>query len=156
MENDEFKLPGTENEDREGPRTRVVSDLFRKVLVSGVGAAFMTEEGIRSLVKELKLPKEVIGAIMAQADRTKGEVVRVVAAEVRSFLESTRMRQDVLRMLTQLRLEIRAEVGIKARDEESTLFAPEVKTKVNVKRKAGGARKASPRSASSGKKKKAE
>lgn len=133
METDDPRY-APEFDDREGSRPRAVSDLFRKVIVSGVGALFMTEEGIRSLVKELKLPKEVIGAVLAQADRTKGEVVRVVGTEVRSFLESTRMREDLLDLLTQLRFEVKAEVGIKRREEESRVFEPAVKAKVEVKR----------------------
>jgi hypothetical protein len=127
-------------DDREGSRPRAVSDLFRKAIVSSVGALFMTEEGIRSMVKELKLPKEVIGAVLAQADRTKGEVVRVVGTEVRSFLESTRMREDLLDLLTQLRFEVKAEVGIKRRDEESRIFEPSVKARVDVKKEENAAK----------------
>ena len=136
METDEHNLPPPDLEDREGMRPRA-ADLLRRVLVSGVGALFMTEEGIRSLVKEMKLPKEVIGAVIAQADRTKSDVARVVGTEVRSFLESTRMREELVRMLTQMRLEVRAEVGFKPRDEASTLFEPTVRGKVAVKRKPG-------------------
>lgn len=136
-------------DDREGSRPRAVSDLFRKVIVSGVGALFMTEEGIRSMVKELKLPKEVIGAVLAQADRTKGEVVRVVGTEVRSFLESTRMREDLLDLLTQLRFEVKAEVGIKRRDEESRIFEPSVKATVDLKKGKEEAKGKAPSSSSS-------
>ncbi len=134
MENDEFNLPPSDFDDREGMRPKA-ADLFRRVLVSGVGALFMTEEGIRSLVKEAKLPKEMIGAVIAQADRTKSDNARVVGTEVRSFLESTRMREELVRMLTQIRLEVRAEVGFKTRDEESTVFEPSAKAKVTVKRR---------------------
>jgi len=135
METDDLNLPPSDLDDREGMRPRA-TDLLRRVLVSGVGALFMTEEGIRSLVKEMKLPKEVIGAVIAQADRTKSDIARVVGSEVRSFLESTRMREELVRMLTQIRLEVRAEVGFKTRDEESTVFEPTVRGKVSVKRKA--------------------
>jgi len=144
VENDDFNFPPSDLDDREGMRPKA-ADLFRRVLVSGVGALFMTEEGIRSLVKEAKLPKEVIGAVVAQADRTKSDIARVVGTEVRSFLESTRMREEVVRMLTQIRLEVRAEVGFKTRDEESTVFEPAVKTKVSVKRRQPASSGAAPR-----------
>jgi len=125
---------GVDPQDTE-TRPRAVSDLFRKVLVSGVGALFMTEEGIRSMVKELKLPKEIIGAVIAQADRTKSDVVRVVGSEVRSFLESSTLRKDLLELATQLRLEVRAEIGIKHKDDDSTVFEPTVKGRVDVRRR---------------------
>lgn len=137
MENDDLNFPPPDLDDREGMRPKA-ADLFRRVLVSGVGALFMTEEGIRSLVKEAKLPKEMIGAVIAQADRTKSDIARVVGTEVRSFLESTRMREEFVRMLTQIRLEVRAEVGFKSKDEESTVFEPAVKAKVAVKRRQAG------------------
>ena len=144
MENDDFTdPPGGEFDDREGMRPRA-ADLFRRVLVSGVGALFMTEEGIRSMVREAKLPKEVIGSVLAQADRTKAEIARAVSGEVRSFLESTRMREELVRMLTQVRLEVRAEVGFKTRDDESSVFEPAVKSKVTVKKTGAAAAKKKP------------
>lgn len=132
MESDDLNLPPAGDE---GMRPKA-ADLFRRVLVSGVGALFMTEEGIRSLVKEMKLPKEVIGAVLAQADRTKGEIARVVGSELRAFLESTRMREELVRVLTQMRLEVRAEIGFKPRDEAGSVFDPEVRGKVAVGRRA--------------------
>ena len=53
-----------------------VPELVRKVAVAGLGALFMTEEGIRNLAGQLKLPKEVLGFIVSQADRTKDELSR--------------------------------------------------------------------------------
>lgn len=106
---------GAEDEDR-GPLLGGVQDAVRRMLVAGVGALFMTEEGIRSLVKELKLSKEAIGFVVAQADKTKTEVTRVVGAELRKFLESTRLRDELLEMLGQLTFEVRAEIGIRRRE----------------------------------------
>src|ERR1700704_2851267 len=94
-------LPGSEWRGREGAgspdaveglRGRA-ADLMKKALISGVGALFMTEEGIRNLVGELKLPKELIGSVLAQADRTKQEVLRVMTEELRSFLSSPALRE---------------------------------------------------------------
>ncbi len=68
----------------EGPGTRegrgatgFVPEFVRKAAVAGLGAVFMTEEGIRSLAGQLKLPKEMLGVILSQAEKTKTEVGRV-------------------------------------------------------------------------------
>lgn len=144
MERDDFTdPPAGDPDDRESVRLRA-GDLFRRVLVTGAGALFMTEEGIRSLVREAKLPKEVIGSVLAQADRTKAEIARVVGSEVRNFLESTRMREEMVRMLTQLRLEVRAEIGFKTADDQSSVFEPAVKSKVTVKKTGAAAAKKKP------------
>jgi hypothetical protein len=90
----------------------------------------MTEEGIRSMVKELKLPKEALGFVIAQADKTKAEIVRVVASELRSFLESAKVREDLVRLLTQLTFEVNAEVKIKPRGEGQPMFEPQIRTRI--------------------------
>ena len=72
----------------------------------------MTEEGIRSLAGQLKLPKEALGFIVTQAERTKGEVSRVVSEEVRRFLQSETLRREFLKLLTGMTLEIKAEVRL--------------------------------------------
>ena len=125
--------------ERDGFRPRA-TDLLRKAVLSGVGALFMTEEGVRSLVKELKLPKEVLSSAMAQADKTKGEIVRIIGGELRTFLQSSKVREDLMAMLTELTFEIRAEVAIKPRGETASVLDPPVKSKVTVKRRAAAKR----------------
>ncbi|HEY0838949.1 MAG TPA: hypothetical protein VGD74_02060 [Vulgatibacter sp.] len=119
--------------DREGFRPKA-ADLLRKAVFSGVGALFMTEEGVRSMVKELKLPKEVLAGAVAQAERTKTEIVRMVGAELRSFLEGSKLREDLLEMLTQVTFEVKAEVSIKPRGEGGA------KSRITVKPKAAARR----------------
>ncbi|HEX8825388.1 MAG TPA: hypothetical protein VF794_36075, partial [Archangium sp.] len=65
------------DEPEEASRAGFVPEFVRKVAVAGLGAIFMTEEGIRSLAGQLKLPKEVLGYILGQAEKTKDEVGRV-------------------------------------------------------------------------------
>jgi len=120
--------------DKEGFRPKA-ADLLRKAVFSGVGALFMTEEGVRSMVKELKLPKEVLAGAVAQAERTKAEIVRVVGTELRSFLEGARLREELVDLLTQVTFEVKAEVAIKHRGEgRSTENRISIKPKVAAKR----------------------
>lgn len=127
----------------EKARGRGVTDLFRKVVVSGVGALFMTEEGIRSAVKELKLPKEALAAALAQADRTKAEVLRIVGSEVRSFLQSANLQEQLIDVLTRLQWDVRAEVAFKKNADGHPV--PVVDAKVRVKRRPVRGRKSSSR-----------
>src|SRR5260370_40601103 len=71
----------------------LVPDLVRRAVLTGVGALFMTEEGLRNLVGEMKLPKDALAFLLAQADKTRSEAVRVVTQEVRRFLESETLRR---------------------------------------------------------------
>lgn len=96
-----------------------VPDFFKRVAVAGLGAILMTEEGIRSLAGQLKLPKEALGFIVSQAERTKAEVGRVVSEEVRRFLQSDTLRQEFLKLLTGMTLEIKAEVRLHPQKKKS-------------------------------------
>lgn len=58
------------------------SDLFKKVLTVGVGAAFLTEESLRGLVGEFKLPKELIASIIESAAKTRNDFLKGLTDEV--------------------------------------------------------------------------
>src|SRR3954462_1102072 len=87
-------------------RAGFVPEFVKKVAVAGLGALFMTEEGIRSLAGQLKLPKEVLGFIVSQAEKTKDEVGRVVSEELRRFLQSEKLRDEFLKLVSGMTVEI--------------------------------------------------
>lgn len=60
------------------------ADLMKKVITVGVGAAFLTEESLKALVSEFKLPKELIAGILEQAGKTKNEFLRTLSQDVLS------------------------------------------------------------------------
>jgi hypothetical protein len=91
----------------------LVPDIVRRAVLTGVGALFMTEEGLRNLVGEMKLPKDALGFLLAQADKTRTEVARVVTQEMRRFLESDRLRREIWKLLTSVSIEINATVNLK-------------------------------------------
>ncbi|WP_309887615.1 hypothetical protein [Archangium sp.] len=97
---------------REESRAGFVPEFVRKVAVAGLGAIFMTEEGIRSLAGQLKLPKEVLGYILGQAEKTKDEVGRVVSEELRRFLQSEKLRDEVLKLVSGMTIEVKAQIRL--------------------------------------------
>jgi hypothetical protein len=108
----------------EEPSKGFVPDIVRRAVLTGVGALFMTEEGIRNLVGEMKLPKDALAFLIAQADKTRGEVTRIVTQEVRRFLESDRLRREIWKLLTSVTLEVNATVQLKPSGE------PQIRAKV--------------------------
>lgn len=101
---------------REG-RAGFVPEFVRKVAVAGLGALFMTEEGIRNLAGQLKLPKEVLGFILSQAEKTKDEVGRVLTEEVRRFLQSEKLREEFVKLMSGMTLDVRAQIRLVPSDE---------------------------------------
>jgi hypothetical protein len=105
---DEDELGDAPGDPARGP----IVELMRKFAFAGLGALFMTEEGIRSLAGQLKLPKEALGFVLSQAERTKDEVGRVLSEEVRRFLRSDKLRADFLQLLSGMRVEVTAHVRL--------------------------------------------
>lgn len=143
---DEATDPLFEDVGKESSRAGFVPEFVRKVAVAGLGALFMTEEGIRSLAGQLKLPKEVMGYILGQAEKTKDEVGRVITEELRRFLQSEKMREEFLKLLSSMTIEVKAQIRLvppeEAEKEGGERAEPKVVvTDINTRRggrRAGG------------------
>lgn len=120
VEEDEDEL---DEEEDSGPR-QFVADSLRKALVNGLSAVLMTEEGIRQVVSDLRLPKDsakdAMNYLSNQAERSRREVMRIVGAEVKSFLESTDMAGLLRKSLAGMKVEVRAELKLTEDDELET------------------------------------
>ncbi len=125
MADDKEQLP----EDEAKTLSGLVPDIVRRAVLTGVGALFMTEEGIRNMVGEMKLPKDALAFLLAQADKTRTEVARVVTQEMRRFLESDMLRREMWKLLTGVTLEVNATIQLKPSGE------PGFKAKVKAKKK---------------------
>ncbi len=112
-----------------------VPELVRKVAVAGLGALFMTEEGIRSLAGQLKLPKEALSFIINQAEKTKDEIGRVVSEELRRFFQSEKLREEFLKLLAGMTIEVKAEVRLLPSQKQADAVVPHVNvTDLNARR----------------------
>ena len=100
------------------------ADAIRKLFVSGISTVFMTEEGIRNAVGDLRLPKEAIQFLLAQTDNGRREVMRILADELKDFLRGMDLTSELRSALVGLTLEINASVKIKEEGVE-TLVKPE-------------------------------
>ena len=124
----------------DGARGPIV-ELMRKVAFAGLGALFMTEAGIRALSGQLKLPKEALGFVLSQAERTKDEVGRVLSEELRRFLRSDRLREDFLRLLSGMRVEVTAHVRLVPDPERKSDEPPRPRVEVTSVRTKGPRKK---------------
>jgi hypothetical protein len=133
---------GVDAPDGPGDATRgPIVELMRKVAFAGLGALFMTEEGIRSLAGQLKLPKEALGFVLSQAERTKDEVGRVLSEEVRRFLRSDKLREEFLQLLSGMRVEVTAHVRLVPDPERRPGEPPRPRVEVTGVRTKGARKK---------------
>lgn len=108
-----------------------VPDIFKRSLTSGIGSLFMSDDGLRSLVADKKLPKEAVGYLIGQADATKREFMRIVSREIREFLETMDFGGELTKILTSISFEIRTEVRFIPND---AAVKPNVRNRVKVKK----------------------
>jgi hypothetical protein len=111
-----------------------VPDLVKRTFYAGLGAVFTTEEGIRKLANEFSLPKDVANYLVSSAQSTKDELYRIVAKELRGFLEGLNISQEIAKILTTLSFEIKMEARFIPNDEAVAGIKPDIRKKVHVKR----------------------
>ncbi len=132
----------------EGPRRRlegVIPDLLKRAVEIGVEKAHEAPDTVKQFVGDLKLPKEIAGYILSQVEETKNGLFRVVAKELRDFLEHANLSGEMEKILTTLQFEINTTIRFRpneGRDDEEGAKSgdgrdvpkPDVKTDVFVKR----------------------
>src|SRR6476620_7445834 len=119
-----------EGEPRDRQRGRLegfIPDIVKRTFYAGLGAVFTTEEGIRKIASDLKLPKDVANYLIQQAASSKDELFRVVGKEMRGFLENVNISGELQKLLTSLSFEIKTEIRFIPNDEAVGGVKPEVK-----------------------------
>jgi hypothetical protein len=90
-----------------------LGDILKKVLTTGVTAAFMTEEGVRSLLKDVPLPKDIVGGLLENAKNTKTEFVSSVKNELKSYLDKIDLSKEIDKIADKYDFEVKATVSLK-------------------------------------------
>jgi hypothetical protein len=112
----------------------LVPDLVKRTFYAGLGAVFTTEEGIRKIANEFSLPKDVVAYLVSSAQSTKDELFKIVAREMREFLQSLNLSHEVAKLLTMLSFEVKMEVRFIPNDEAvGGGVKPDLKKTVSVK-----------------------
>lgn len=107
---------------------KALEGLLPDAVKRGVGE-LVSEDGLRSMVKERGLTREAAGFILGQVDATKREVLRIVSREVRLFLRDVDLGGELTKILTSVSFEIRTEVRFIPNDAS---IEPQVKNRVSV------------------------
>jgi len=90
---------------------KLIPDLVKRTIEAGIGTLSRADTSrLRSLVGDLKVPRDVAKYFLAQVDDTKNALLKVFAGEVRDFLESTDLAEDLRKVLTSVSLEVSTRV----------------------------------------------
>jgi hypothetical protein len=113
---------------------RVLRDAIKRVVETGVEKIAEGPENFRNFMADLKLPKEIASYLLLQIEETKNGLYRVVAKEIRGFLQQNNLGEEIARALGHLSVEIRTEIRFVPTDGgKEGLGRPEVHSSVQVK-----------------------
>jgi hypothetical protein len=127
--------------DRRRRLDSVIPELIKRAVELGVEKAAEAPDNLKEFVGGMKLPREAVNYLLAQVEETKNGLFRVVAKEVREFLEHTNLAGEMQKMLTTVQFEISTTIRFKPNDgrsggsgDGSKMPKPEVKSEVQLKR----------------------
>jgi hypothetical protein len=110
------KKDETEAEEKsQGP----ILEAMKKIFSVGVGAAFLTEESIRSYLADLKLPKDALGFILQSANKGKEELVSRVSKEIGGLLSHIDIVKEASKFAENHKFKISAEIEVVSKNKES-------------------------------------
>ena len=119
----------------------VIPELIKRAVELGVEKAAEAPDNLKEFVGGMKLPREVASYLLSQVEETKNGLFRVVAKEIREFLEHTNLGAEMQKMLTTVQFEINTTIRFKPNDatggaegEPAKMPKPEVKADVTLKR----------------------
>ena len=118
---DEGRDQKTEGASAGGGGDSKISETFRKVLTMGMGAAFMTEESLRQIVRESKLPKDFppLKTLLDGALRAKQDLVEKVGDDVIRMLRKLDWSKELTRFAETHKFTVKAELQVNKREDEA-------------------------------------
>ena len=94
-----------------------ITDVIKKVVSIGVGAAFMTEDAVKTILSDLPLPKDIITGLIQNAKGAKKEFSEGIRSEVRDYLKKLDMTKVVQNTLENYDFDVKATVSLRKKDK---------------------------------------
>ena len=115
----------SDEESKEGPRPGL-RGFARRILREG-------EDDERRID-----PRELVGAVLDTGDKAKTEIVRLVAREVRGYLEALELHKDIRHILTNYSLDVHTSLSLRPLAQSSGAYRGEEGPSLSVRLKSGG------------------
>jgi hypothetical protein len=92
-------------------------DIFKKVVTTGLSAAFMTEDAIKNALGDLSVPKELLNSVLQHAKSAKGDFIQSVKNEMKEYLNRIDLSKEVDRILNKYDLEVSAQIKFRPKNK---------------------------------------
>lgn len=75
------------------------SEMMKELTLTGLATVFMTEDSIRSYLKEKKLPKELVGLVLESIGKKKDDFYGLLAKEFGRVLGKIDLSQEITKFM---------------------------------------------------------
>lgn len=93
------------------------SEMARDITATGLATLFMTEDSVRSLLKEKKMPKELLAPLLEGFGKKKDDFYGLVAKEVGRVLSKIDISQEVGKFLEKHKVHLEAKVSFEPKEK---------------------------------------
>ncbi|NBX92035.1 MAG: hypothetical protein EBQ85_02250 [Proteobacteria bacterium] len=92
------------------------SEVIKDVTATGLATLFMTEEGVRSYLREKKLPKELTQLLLDSFHRRKDGFYEMLTREFGKVLAKVDLTKEMQKFLENHEIDVHAKVSFKKRE----------------------------------------
>ncbi|MFZ8933128.1 MAG: hypothetical protein ACO20H_11600 [Bacteriovoracaceae bacterium] len=97
-----------------------LGDVIKRVVSIGIGAAFMTEDTVKSIISDLPLPKQIVTGLLQNAKNAKEEFLGNVRDELKSQFSKMDPAKLVSEVLENYDIEVNAKLNFKKKKDSET------------------------------------
>ena len=112
-----------------------LGDILKKVVSTGVSAAFMTEDTVKGIINELPLPKEFLTGLLENAKNTRNEFITSIKKEMKDYLQGINLSNELEKIAENYDFEINATVRLKKKESVDVSSSQVTVKKVNRSKK---------------------
>ena len=108
----------TENVEKnnDSVQSRSWAELMREMTTTGLATIFMTEDSVRSYLKEKKLPKELVSLFLETFSKKKDDLYGVLAKEFGRVLSKTDLTGEIAKFLERHHVHFEAKISFESKD----------------------------------------
>ncbi len=114
----------TENEKHTGEKSQSDkpwwTELMREMALSGIATVFLTEDMIRTQLKDLKLPKELMGMILDNVGKKKEDLYATFGREFGKVLAKIDLTREMSRFLESHDVKVEMKLSFNSKEKESS------------------------------------
>ena len=104
-----------QNDSQERP---LWSEMMKELTRTGLATVFMTEESVRNYLKEKKLPKELVGLVLASIGKKKDDFYGLLAGEFGKVLSKIDVSKEVAKFLETHRVHLETKISFEPKSRE--------------------------------------